>query len=86
MAGEFIEFFEELLFGSGGYLGLLLMVVIMLLLVVKVKYSTIFTVPFACLMVALYIGEISSSSNFMWSSVLMVFVIILMITIEVKRK
>lgn len=86
MAGEFIEFFEELLFGSGAYLGLLLIVCVILLLTVAVKYSAIFTVPFSVLMIGLYLENASPYNNFMWASVLMVFVIVLVIAIEYKRK
>lgn len=86
MAGEFIEFFEELLFGSGAYLGLLLIVAIILLIVVTVKYSTIFTIPFSVLMISFYLANADPYDNFMWSAVLLVFLIILQIALEYKRK
>lgn len=86
MAGEFIEFFNELLYGSGAYLGLLIIVALLLFISIGVKYSTLFTVPFSVLMIAFYLANADPYNNFMWSSVIMVFVIILEIAIEYKRK
>lgn len=86
VASESEEFFTELLFGSGAFLGLLLIIGFMLMLVVLVKYSTIVLVPFAVLMIVLYLQNVSVNSNFMWSSVLMFFCIILMFVVEAKRK
>ena len=85
MAGEFIEFFEELLFGSGVIFGFLIINLMLIGLLLKVKYSAILTLPISALMIVLYFTNISVSSNFMWLTFLMFFSMILQLTIEVKR-
>jgi len=50
MAGEFADFFTQLFFGSGVWLGLLILVMFFLLLRVVNKYSIIITFPI-CLLI-----------------------------------
>lgn len=85
MAGEFIEFFEELLFGSGVIFGFLIINLMLIGLIIRVKYATILTLPLSALMIVSYLTNLSVSSNFMWLSFLMFFSAILQLTIEVKR-
>jgi len=85
MAGEFIEFFEELLFGSGVIFGFLIINLMLIALIIRVKYATILTLPISALMIILYLTNLSVSSNFMWLTFLMFFSMILQLTIEVKR-
>lgn len=79
------EFFTALLFGSGSWIGLILIMALVLLLALAVKYSSIILVPFQCFLIILYLTEISSSSIAMWSGFLMFCSIILTLIIEVKR-
>jgi hypothetical protein len=45
MAGEFVEFFNELLFGSGSWLGLIIICILMLVLASMNKYAGIIAMP-----------------------------------------
>jgi len=82
---EIDDLFNALMFGSGSWLGLLLIIAIMLLIVTLVKYSSVVLLPFQALMINFYLSNIETNSNFMWSIILMFFVMILTIVIEVKR-
>lgn len=66
----FEALFEQLLFGDGAWIGLILILAICFLVSYKVKYSGV-VFSFVLLFLSIeYYGEISASSNFMWSFVL----------------
>jgi hypothetical protein len=50
MAGEFEDFFTQLFFGSGSWLGLILIIMLLLLLRLANKYSVILSFPI-CLLI-----------------------------------
>lgn len=74
MAGEFIEFFTELMFGTGAWLGIIIILAITLLVAYQAKYSS--AVWFMVLLMLNFEywqqigGEIDVSSNFMWSIII----------------
>lgn len=74
MAGEFIEFFNELLFGSGAWIGLILILSIALLVSYKAKYSSIIFMMILIMLNWEYWGEVGDkileSSVFMWSIII----------------
>lgn len=74
MAGEFIEFFEELLFGSGAWLGLMLILAIGFIVASTVKYSGLVFILIYIFMFFEYFDEmgglIAVSSTFMWACII----------------
>jgi len=71
MVGEAQEFFQELLFGSGAWIGLILIIAIMLLVSAKTKMGGIF-MCIICIFLGLeYFSNVATSSNFMWSAIIM---------------
>jgi len=85
MPGEFIEFFNELMYGSGAWIGLILILGLSLLIVAKVKYSS---APFAIIFLFLgifYLDNVAADSNFIWSALIMWFMIPFLAFIEFKR-
>jgi glycerol-3-phosphate acyltransferase PlsY len=50
MAGEFIEFFTELLFGSGHWIGLILFIVLMIVIGALNRYASIIGVVLGILL------------------------------------
>lgn len=82
MAGEFVELFEELLFGveSGGILvGFGVLVSLAFLVTWKVKFSGL---PWAVVLFYLgikYTEEISVSSSYMWFAVLSFMCVIVLV-------
>jgi len=67
---EITEVFNELLFGSGAWIGLIIILVLCLGASYKIKYSGIL---FAIILLFLgfeYLNHISVSENFMWSVVI----------------
>lgn len=85
MAGEFIEFFEELLFGSGAWLGLILIVSIAFLVVSQVKYSSVFFAVIFLFLGIFYLEEVSSMSNFIWAVVIVWFMIPVLVLSDITR-
>lgn len=71
MAGEALEFFNELMFGSGAWLGLILIVTIMLLVSAKTKMGGIFMCIISIFLGLEYFSNVATSSNFMWSAIIM---------------
>lgn len=70
MAGEFAEFFQELLFGvesGGAWIGLGLIISMAFLVTWKVKYAGIFWAIILVFLSVEYAERISVSNNFMWS-------------------
>jgi len=71
MANEAQEFFQELLYGEGAFLGLILILTILILVNYKYKNSGILFIPIAIMMGIQYLNNISTSSNFMWCAIIM---------------
>lgn len=67
MSGEFQEFFEELLYGSGAWLGLILILSIVLIVSLKVKYSSALFVPIMIFLGLFYLENVSESADFIYS-------------------
>lgn len=57
VAGEFIEFFDELLYGTGSWIGITLMLAIFLAMLVKWKYSGVLFLPITILMGIDYLNQ-----------------------------
>jgi hypothetical protein len=57
MAGEFVEFFTELMFGSGSWIGLILIVVLLLLIGFINKYGGMLSMPISVLIFFEYINQ-----------------------------
>lgn len=85
MSGEFIEFFNELLYGSGAMVGLVIILAILLLLVLAIQYGSIVGIPASIIMIILYWENIPSYSIAMWNTIIMFFGIVLMLIIDVAR-
>lgn len=71
MAGEFQEFFHELLFGTGSWLGLLLIIAIIMLVTAKEKLTAVFFLPITVFIGIEYFANVSADSNFMWAGIIM---------------
>jgi len=71
MPNEAQEFFQELLYGEGAFLGLILILTILILVNYKYKNSAILFIPIAIMMGIQYLNNISTSSNFMWCAIIM---------------
>ena len=71
---EIVEFFNELMFGSGAWFGLILIVSIALLVSYKAKYSSLIFIMILVFMGLNYWeemgGKISVTSNFMWAIII----------------
>lgn len=82
MAGEFIEFFTELMFGSGAWVGLMLILGFSFIVAIKVRITSILWILILVLLSFEYWGqmgaEISISSNFMWSTIIVYVAVALM--------
>lgn len=86
MAGEIVELFTELLYGSGAMLGVIIILVLLMFLVISVKYGSIVGIPISVIMIVQYWQNVASSSIAMWNTLILFFGIVLMLIIEVKRK
>jgi len=82
MTGEAEEFFMELLFGSGSWLGLILIVVIALLVVSQVKYSSL---PMTVILIFMGLDYLLNTPN-TWHVIVSWVTIPLLLFIDVKRK
>jgi len=71
MPNEAQEFFQELLYGEGAFLGLILILSIVILVTYKYKNAGILFIPICIFMGIQYLGNISASSNFMWCAIIM---------------
>lgn len=65
------EFFQELIFGSGGWLGLILIVILLAGITYKVKEAGYVGFLIAVFMALEYFENVNPSSNFYWSGVIM---------------
>lgn len=82
MAGEFTEFFTELMFGSGAWFGLALFIALSFVVSYKARYSS-----GIWLFILLFLnfeywgqlgGEISLDNNFVWSIIISYIAVALM--------
>jgi len=71
MAGEALEFFTELMFGSGGWLGLILIVILLASITYKIKEAGYVSLVIAVFLALEYFENVDPSTNFYWSGVLM---------------
>jgi len=71
MSGEALEFFTELMFGSGGWLGFILIVILLASITYKVKEAGYISLVIAVFMALEYFENVDPSTNFYWSGVLM---------------
>lgn len=79
------EFFTALMYGSGAWISLLLIVGIMFLVALKVRFSGVFLIPFSCFLIIMYWDNVGVSDLFMWSTFLLFLSMIVILVIEVKR-
>ena len=83
MAGEFNEFFTELFYGSGSWLGLIILLILCLGMVVKWRYSGALFLP-----VMLFLGIDYLTNDLGWQALIMffgsVFIVVFMVK-EMKR-
>ena len=74
MAGEFTEFFEELMFGSGAWFGIIIILGLSFLISYKAKYSSMCFILIVVFMAFNYLGEIggniSASNSFAWAFII----------------
>lgn len=82
MTGEAVEFFNELLFGSGSWLGLILIIVICLLVVSRVKYASL---PMTVILLFIGLDYLQNTPN-TWHVIVSWVTIPLLLFIDVKRK
>lgn len=64
------DFFNELFFGQGAWLGLIIILGIMFLIAIKVKYFGLIAFVATLFLGIQYFNEVSTSSNLMWCGVL----------------
>jgi hypothetical protein len=83
MAGEFIEFFTELMFGSGSWIGLIIIVAILLVITGINKYGGIIAMP-----IAILVGIEYGKYNLGWHAVILIIegIFTLYLGIEGARK
>jgi len=65
------NFFYELFFGYGGWLGIVLIVALILLVTIKVKYSGVIFIPLSVFIGFWYFDNASVNSNFIWCGIIM---------------
>jgi len=70
MSAEITKVFNELLFGSGAWIGLIIILAIMLPLSVKIKYSSVIWIIVMIFLEIEYYNNIARSSNFMWAIII----------------
>lgn len=78
------DLFNELLFGSGGWLGLIIVMSLSFLITYKIKYASI---PFS--IVSFFLGlllwdNIATNNNLMWASIVYMFMPIFLLVIALK--
>lgn len=82
MAGEFEALFNELLFGAGAWIGLMLMLGFMFIVAYKVKLTSVLWIFILLFLNFEYWGqiggEIDITSNFMWSIIITYIAMVLM--------
>ncbi len=71
MSGEFQEFFNELLFGTGAWLGLIIIVAIIVIVTMREKLSSAIFLPICIFLGIQYFNSVPSNSNLVWGAILM---------------
>ncbi len=80
MAGEFADFFTELLYGSGSILALILILILTLAITVKWRYSGVLMFPILIILGINYLNV-----NLEWNAVLSFFGAIFTVVFMVKE-
>jgi len=78
------EIFNELFFGSGGWLGLLLLLTIIVLLGMKSKVLAVFFIPLSIFLGITYLQNVDPSNNLMWGGILM-FLATILLTVRLAK-
>jgi len=78
------EIFYELFFGSGGWLGLLLLLTIIVLLGMKSKVLAVLFIPLSIFLGVTYIQNVDPSNNLMWGGILM-FLATIFLTVRLAK-
>jgi len=78
------EIFNELFFGSGGWLGLLLLLTIIVLLGIKSKVLAVLFIPLSIFLGITYLQNVDPSSNLMWGGILM-FLATVLLTVRLAK-
>ena len=83
---EVTEFFTELMFGEGKWIGLILILSIIILVSAKNKYASILFLPIMIFLGIEYANNVSASSDFYWS-VIICFItsVFLVVNIAVRK-
>jgi len=85
---EITELFNELLFGSGAWLGLILIVgiIISVALLSKNRVANLIFAIISLFMGIEYFSHVTTSSNFMWSGIIMFILTIFLVYGAIKGK
>lgn len=73
------EVFNELLFGSGAWLGLIIILVLLFGGTKANKYLGVAFIPVSLFLGIMYFDNVSTSENFMWAGVIMFISTILLV-------
>lgn len=68
---EIDDAFNALMFGSGAWIGFLLIAGIIILITYRVKESSLIFMPVSAIFGVLYLRNVAVSSMFMWAAVFM---------------
>jgi hypothetical protein len=82
----FGDFFDELLYGSGAWIGLILIIALILLVTVKVKYSSALFIPICVFLGLFYLDNVSENSDFIYSVFIIWAMIPFLLFLEKKRE
>jgi hypothetical protein len=80
LAGEFQEFFQEVLFGSGSWIGLILIISLLLIIATINRYSSIIVLPISILLSIQYM-----QNNLGWHAILIALVGIIIMMADIVR-
>jgi len=71
MTGEFAEFFTELLFGSGAWIGAIIIVSVIVLTTFRMRLSGAIFMPICIFLGIEYFNKVPGNSDLIWIGVLM---------------
>lgn len=82
------EVFNELLFGSGAWLGLIIILVLIIGASERSKYAGVCFIPVSLFIGIMYFDNVAVNENFMWAGVIMFIetIVIVYMTIGKFRK
>lgn len=83
---EVQEIFQELFFGGGAWLGLILILALIFLAGNRNKYLNLLFIPVLGFLSLLYLDNVAVSSNFMWSALICFMAMPLLLVQFVKQK